>query len=47
MTPNVPEAEALAGMAIASVDDMRAAARRILRAGPRVVVVKGGHLDGT
>ena len=30
LTPNVPEAEALAGMGIASVDDMRAAARRIL-----------------
>ena len=26
--------------------DMRAAARRILELGPRVVLVKGGHLDG-
>jgi hydroxymethylpyrimidine/phosphomethylpyrimidine kinase len=46
VTPNVPEAEALTGMRIASVDDMRAAAQRILSQGPRVVLVKGGHLDG-
>ena len=44
LTPNVPEAEALSGMRIASVDDMRSAARRILASGPRVVLVKGGHL---
>jgi hydroxymethylpyrimidine/phosphomethylpyrimidine kinase len=46
VTPNVPEAEALAGMTIRSVDDMRRAGERILRMGPRVVLVKGGHLDG-
>jgi len=46
LTPNVPEAEALSGMGIASVDDMRSAARRILAGGPRVVLVKGGHLSG-
>jgi hydroxymethylpyrimidine/phosphomethylpyrimidine kinase len=33
-------------MRIASVDDMRSAARRILTLGPRVVLVKGGHLEG-
>ena len=47
LTPNVPEAEALSGMGIASVDDMRSAARRILASGPRVVLVKGGHLTGS
>ena len=47
VTPNVPEAEALTGMRIASVDDMRTAARRILALGPRVVLVKGGHLTGS
>jgi hydroxymethylpyrimidine/phosphomethylpyrimidine kinase len=47
LTPNVPEAEALSGMGIASVDDMRSAARRILASGPRVVLVKGGHLPGS
>jgi len=46
LTPNVPEAEALSGVTIRSVTDMRAAARRILEFGPRVVLVKGGHLDG-
>ena len=44
VTPNVPEAEVLAGMAIRTLDDMREAARRIRALGPRVVVVKGGHL---
>ena len=46
VTPNVPEAEALAGITIRSIDDMRLAGERILRMGPRVVLVKGGHLDG-
>jgi hydroxymethylpyrimidine/phosphomethylpyrimidine kinase len=46
VTPNVPEAEALSGLTIRSVDDMRAAGERILKLGPRVVLVKGGHLDG-
>ncbi len=45
VTPNVPEAEILAGMEIASLTDMEEAARRIHRAGARHVVVKGGHLD--
>ena len=46
VTPNVPEAEVLAEMKIASLDDMRTAGARILRLGPRVVLVKGGHLEG-
>jgi hydroxymethylpyrimidine/phosphomethylpyrimidine kinase len=46
VTPNISEAETLAGMAIRSLDDMRRAARRILSLGPRVVLVKGGHLEG-
>jgi hydroxymethylpyrimidine/phosphomethylpyrimidine kinase len=45
VTPNIPEAEVLAGIDIRSIDDMQAAARRILALGPRVVLVKGGHLD--
>jgi hydroxymethylpyrimidine/phosphomethylpyrimidine kinase len=47
VTPNVPEAEVLAGMSIESVADMREAGRRILTRGPRVVLIKGGHLGGT
>ena len=46
ITPNVPEAEVLAGASIHSVADMHDAATRILRLGPRVVLVKGGHLAG-
>jgi hydroxymethylpyrimidine/phosphomethylpyrimidine kinase len=46
VTPNVPEAEVLAGMTIASTGDMRTAGMRILKLGPRVVLVKGGHLAG-
>ena len=46
LTPNIPEAAALTRAPIASIDDMVAAATRILAMGPRVVLVKGGHLDG-
>jgi hydroxymethylpyrimidine/phosphomethylpyrimidine kinase len=46
VTPNVPEAEVLSGRRIRSIDDMHEAASRILELGPRVVLVKGGHLEG-
>ena len=46
VTPNIPEAEALTDASIHSLDDMREAAMRILRLGPRVVLVKGGHAGG-
>ena len=46
VTPNIPEAEALAGIRIATLEDAREAARRILAFGPAAVVVKGGHLPG-
>jgi len=45
VTPNIPEAEVLTGASIRTLADMRAAARRIRALGPRVVVVKGGHMD--
>jgi len=44
VTPNLHEAEALAGMPVATEADMEEAARRILALGPRNVLVKGGHL---
>jgi len=44
VTPNLHEAEALAGMPVATERDMEEAARRILALGPRNVLVKGGHL---
>jgi hydroxymethylpyrimidine/phosphomethylpyrimidine kinase len=45
VTPNVPEAETLAGIAIVTEEDRREAARRIFDMGPRSVIVKGGHLN--
>jgi len=44
VTPNLHEAEALAGIPVATESDMEEAARRILALGPRNVLVKGGHL---
>jgi hydroxymethylpyrimidine/phosphomethylpyrimidine kinase len=46
VTPNVPEAEALSGLAIKSVDSMREAALRIANLGASAVLIKGGHLEG-
>ncbi len=46
LTPNVPEAEALTGVKILTLADMKEAARRIRKMGPRYVVVKGGHMEG-
>lgn len=46
LTPNIPEAEALSGMAILSVEDMRRVASRLLQAGCGAVLMKGGHLPG-
>jgi hydroxymethylpyrimidine/phosphomethylpyrimidine kinase len=46
VTPNIPEAEALTGIAISSLEDMRRAAAMIVELGARGVVVKGGHRDG-
>jgi len=46
VTPNLAETEALAGMRVANVPEMREAARRIADAGARGVLVKGGHLPG-
>ena len=46
VTPNLPEASALAGMAIVDRAGMEEAARRLAGAGARVVLVKGGHLGG-
>jgi hydroxymethylpyrimidine/phosphomethylpyrimidine kinase len=45
VTPNVPEAEALSGIRIATSADRRAAARRIQDMGAAAVIITGGHLD--
>jgi hydroxymethylpyrimidine/phosphomethylpyrimidine kinase len=43
VTPNIPEAEKLAGFSINDEDDMRRAAKAIQSIGARAVLVKGGH----
>src|SRR5689334_2271458 len=45
ITPNVPEAEVLTGLAIKDVADMEAAARKLVEMGARAVIVKGGHME--
>lgn len=47
VTPNIPEAEALSGIAIRSGKDMDFAAGRILDLGPSYVLIKGGHTKGS
>ena len=44
ITPNIPEAEQLTGVAIASELAMRQAAAMIRGLGARAVLIKGGHL---
>jgi hydroxymethylpyrimidine/phosphomethylpyrimidine kinase len=44
VTPNIPEAEALSGIAIRSDNDRKDAAKRIAALGAKNVVIKGGHL---
>lgn len=47
VTPNLPEAAGLVGFPVRTTDDMNGAAEAILRFGPRAVLVKGGHLEGS
>ncbi|MDR3280488.1 MAG: bifunctional hydroxymethylpyrimidine kinase/phosphomethylpyrimidine kinase [Synergistaceae bacterium] len=46
VTPNIPEAERIAGIGIKTLDDMKRAAESIREMGPRYVIVKGGHSSG-
>jgi hydroxymethylpyrimidine/phosphomethylpyrimidine kinase len=46
ITPNLPEAEALSGMAIPDLAAMRHAAQAMLTLGVPAVLLKGGHLPG-
>jgi hydroxymethylpyrimidine/phosphomethylpyrimidine kinase len=45
LTPNIPEAEALSGMAIQTKDDALAAATIIQGFGPKNILIKGGHRE--
>ncbi len=46
LTPNIPEAEEIAGMKITTIADRKAAARKIHDMGAKAVVIKGGHAAG-
>lgn len=46
VTPNLAEAEILTGVTISNVDDMKKAAVELHQKGPKMVLVKGGHLSG-
>ena len=44
ITPNIPEAEVLAGVKIRSKEDMILAANKLINLGAKNVLIKGGHL---
>ena len=46
LTPNLPEAEALAGRTISGDRDMEAVGEALLALGPQAVLLKGGHMEG-
>ena len=46
LTPNLPEAEVLAGLPVRTEADMRRAAERLVGLGAKAVLMKGGHLEG-
>jgi hydroxymethylpyrimidine/phosphomethylpyrimidine kinase len=46
LTPNAPEAAALTGLAVETIDDLRRAGEALMELGARAVLMKGGHLDG-
>ena len=47
VTPNIPEAEALTGVSIASDVDRREAAKRLHGMGAPAVIIKGGHFPAS
>ena len=47
LTPNIPEAEILAGMKIENKEDIMQASSAISRLGCKHVLIKGGHFEGT
>jgi hydroxymethylpyrimidine kinase/phosphomethylpyrimidine kinase len=47
VTPNIPEAERISGVAIRNFDDVKEAARKMSQLGTRAVLIKGGHLEAS
>jgi hydroxymethylpyrimidine/phosphomethylpyrimidine kinase len=45
ITPNIAEAELLAGMEIKSLEAMKVAAQKLVEQGARAAIVKGGHME--
>lgn len=45
LTPNIPEAEALTGLEIHTLEEMEEAAKSLQAMGPRHVLLKGGHRE--
>ncbi|MGH9357680.1 MAG: bifunctional hydroxymethylpyrimidine kinase/phosphomethylpyrimidine kinase [Terriglobia bacterium] len=45
ITPNLYEAAVLTGLQVGSVEEMKAAAQKLVSMGARAVVVTGGHLE--
>ena len=43
ITPNIPEAEALSGIKINTLDDAKTAGKILLKLGTKNVLIKGGH----
>ena len=43
ITPNLPEAELLAGQKIETLDDMKTAAQKLYDLGAPAVIIKGGN----
>ena len=46
LTPNLPEAETLAGFPVKGEADMARAAEKLMSYGAKAVLMKGGHLEG-
>lgn len=46
VTPNIPEAEVITGLSLASLEQRQEAAKRIVAMGAQSVIIKGGHLTG-
>ena len=45
ITPNIPEAEVLVNFKIKTLEDVKNAAKEILKLGCKTVLIKGGHLN--
>lgn len=46
VTPNIYEAQILAGREIKNIEDMKLATRQIIKSGCKAVLIKGAHLKG-